>query len=145
MFFGVMIMKTMVRGIALFTAIFAFGLVANAQINYGAEVNIPFEFSIGERGYEAGRYTVKIDKQMVAGAVLTIQRIGSDEFQSVMLSNYGGERSNDVELIFSLVDGRRYLTNITTSNSDYALLTKGGRNRKLARVKVSAAARTSSL
>lgn len=136
-------MKTMVQGIALFTTIFAFGLVANAQINYGAEVNVPFEFSIGEKGYEAGRYTVKINKQMVAGAALTIQRTGSDEIQTVMVSSYGGERSDDVELVFSVVDGRRQLTNITTSNADYALLTNGRRNRKLAKLKVPALTSTS--
>ena len=140
-----MIMKTMVRGIALFTAIFAFGMVANAQINYGAEVNIPFEFSVGEKGFEAGRYTFKINKQLVAGAALTIQRTDSDESETVLLSNYGGERSEDVQLVFSLVDGRRYLTNITTSNSDYALLSKAGRNRKLAKVRVSAETKTNSL
>ncbi len=140
-----MIMKTMVRGIALFTAIFAFGLVANAQLNYGAEVNIPFEFSVGEKEFEAGRYTFKINKQLVAGAALTIQRTDSDERETVLLSNYGGERSDDVQLVFGVVEGRRYLTNITTSNSDYALVTKGARNRKLAKVRVSAETKTSSL
>jgi len=138
-------MKTMVRGIALFTTIFAFGLIANAQINYGAEVNVPFEFSIGEKVYEAGRYTIKINKQMVAGAALTIQRTGSDDIQTVMVSNHGGERSDDVELVFSVVDGRRYLTNITTSNNDYALRANGRRNRKIAKVKVPAATNTSGL
>ena len=138
-------MKTIVRGIALFTAIFAFGLVANAQLNYGAEVEIPFEFSVGEKGFEAGRYTVKINKQMVAGAALTIYKTGSDESETVLLSNYGGDRSNDVQLVFSVVDGRRYLTNVTTSISEYALLTKGNRNRKLAKVRVAAEPKSSSL
>ena len=138
-------MKTIVRGMALSTAIFAFGLVANAQLNYGAEVDLPFEFSVGEKGFEAGRYTVKINKQMVAGAVLTIQKTDSDEFETVLLSNNGGERSDDVQLVFSVVDGRRYLTNITTSISEYALPTKGGRNRKLAKVRVAAEPKTNSL
>ena len=140
-----MIMKTIVRGFALFTAIFAFGLVANAQLNYGAEVELPFEFSVGEKGFEAGRYTVKINKQLVAGAVLTIQKTGSDESETILLSNNGGERSEDVQLVFSIVEGRRYLTNITTSISDYALLSKGGRNRKLAKIRVAAETKTNSL
>ena len=135
-------MKTMVQGFALFTTIFAFGLVANAQINYGAEVNVPFEFNIGDKGYEAGRYTVKINKQMSAGAVLTIQKSGSDEVQTIMVTNHVGERSGEVELVFGIVDGRRQLTNITTSNADYALLTNRGRDRKLAKVKVSTETKT---
>ena len=89
----------------MFAVIFAFGVVANAQINYGAEVDVPFEFSIGEKVYEAGKYTVKINKGMIAGAVLTIQKSGSNQVQSVLMNNNGGERSSDVQLVFSSVRG----------------------------------------
>lgn len=143
--YGVIIMKNILQGIALFAVIFAFGAVANAQINFGADVEIPFEFSVGEKVYEAGRYSVKINRQMVAGAAFTIQRTGSDEAQTVLLSNNGGARSGDVQLVFSSVDGRKYLTGVTTSNSDYAVLTKAGRSGKLAKVRVNAATRTTGL
>ena len=133
-------MKNIVQSIAMFAVIFAFGAVANAQINYGAEVDVPFEFSVGEKVYEAGRYTVKINKQMVAGAVLTIQKSGSDEVQSVLMSNNGGERSSDVQLVFSSFEGRSFLTNVTTSISDFSLLKKAGRNGRLAKVRINATA-----
>jgi len=132
-------MKNIVQSIAMFAVIFAFGAVANAQINYGAEVDIPFEFSVGEKVYEAGRYTVKINKQLVAGAVLTIQKSGSDEVQSVLMNNNGGERSSDVQLVFSSFEGHRFLTNVTTLISDYSLLKKAGRNGRVAKVRINAA------
>ena len=131
-------MKNIVQSIALFTVISAFGVVANAQINYGAEVDVPFDFSVGEKVYEAGKYTVKINKQVVNGAVLTIQKNGSDEFQSVLMNNNGGERSDDVQLVFSSVEGRNVLTNVTTSISDYSLLKKAGRNGMIAKVRINA-------
>jgi len=131
-------MKNIVQSIALFAVISAFGVVANAQINYGAEVDIPFDFSVGEKVYEAGKYTVKINKQVVNGAVLTIQKNGSDEFQSVLMNNNGGERSDDVQLVFSSVEGRNVLTNVTTSISDYSLLKKARRNGMIAKVRINA-------
>ena len=131
-------MKNIVQSIALFAVISAFGVVANAQINYGAEVDIPFDFSVGEKVYEAGKYTVKINKQVVNGAVLTIQKNGSDEFQSVLMNNNGGERSEDVQLVFSSVEGRNVLTNVTTSISDYSLLKKARRNGMIAKIRINA-------
>jgi hypothetical protein len=131
-------MKNIVQGFALFAVIFAFGAVANAQINYGAEVNVPFEFSVGEKVYEAGRYTVKINKQLVSGAVLSIQKNGSDEVQSVLMNNNGGDRSSDVQLVFSSFEGHKFLTNVTTSISDYSLLKKAGQNGRVAKVRINA-------
>jgi len=131
-------MKNIVQSIALFAVISAFGVVANAQINYGAEVDIPFDFSVGEKVYEAGKYTVKINKQVVNGAVLTIQKNGSDEFQSVLMNNNGGERSEDVQLVFGSVEGRNVLTNVTTSISDYSLLKKARRNGMIAKIRINA-------
>ena len=131
-------MKNIVQSIALFAVISAFGVVANAQINYGAEVDIPFDFSVGEKVYEAGKYTVKINKQVVNGAVLTIQKNGSEEFQSVLMNNNGGERSEDVQLVFSSVEGRNVLTNVTTSISDYSLLKKARRNGMIAKIRINA-------
>ena len=131
-------MKNIVQSIAMFAVIFAFGAVANAQINYGAEVDVPFDFSVGEKVYEAGRYTVKINKQVVNGAVLSIQKSGSDEVQSVLMTNNGGERSNDVQLVFSSFEGHRFLTNVTTSTSDFSLLKKAVRNLRVAKVKINA-------
>ena len=131
-------MKNIVQSIAMFAVIFAFGAVANAQINYAGEVDVPFEFTVGEKVYEAGTYSVKINKQVVNGAVLSIQKSGSDEFQSVLMTNNGGERSSEVQLVFSSVEGRRVLTNVTNSISDFSLLKKAGRNLRVAQVRINA-------
>ena len=131
-------MKNIVQSIAMFAVICAFGAVANAQINYGAEVDVPFEFSVGEKVYEAGRYTIKINKQVVNGAVLSIQKNGSDEVQSVLMNNNGGDRSSDVQLVFSSFEGHKFLTNVTTSISDYSLLKKAGQNGRVAKVRINA-------
>ena len=128
-------MKSIIRGMAMVAAVFAFGVVAaNAQINYGAEVKIPFEFNVGEHAYKAGRYTVKINKQMVVGAALTIQEVGSDKTQTILLTNGGGARSGEVQLLFNSLDGRRYLTGITTSNEEFGLLGEKGAETRLAKL-----------
>jgi hypothetical protein len=129
-------MKNLLKGFALFAAIFAFGAVANAQINYRGEVNIPFEFNVGDKTHDAGKYTISINKQMVAGAVLTIQKEGTDEVETFLMSNNRGQRSDDVQLVFGSIGGRNFLTNITNANSDYALLANRQQSGKIAKVKV---------
>lgn len=129
-------MKSIIRGIAMAAAVFAFGTVAaNAQINYAAEVNIPFEFNVGKHVYEAGKYTVKVNRQMVVGAALTIQKVGSDRTQTILLGTGGGSRSGEVQLVFNSLDGRRFLTGITTSNEAYGLFQEKGTETKLAELR----------
>ena len=129
-------MKNFVKGFALFAAIFAFGAVANAQINYRGEVNVPFEFTVGHKKHEAGKYTIAINKQMVAGVVLSIQKEGSDEVETFLVNNKGGRRSEDVQMVFGSIDGRMVLTNITSANSDYALFARPRQSGKIAKIKV---------
>lgn len=120
---------------AMVAAVFAFGVVAaNAQINYGADVKIPFEFNVGEHAYKAGKYTVKINKQMVVGAALTIQEAGSDKSQTILLTIGGGARSGEVRLLFNSFDGRRYLTGVTTSNEEFGIFHEKGAENRLAKL-----------
>ena len=96
-------------------------VVAEAQINYRADVDIPFEFNVAGKIHEAGKYTIKINKQMAVGAVLIIQKIESDEVQTILLGIGGGERSGDVQLIFSAIDGRKHLTRLNTATNGFEL------------------------
>jgi hypothetical protein len=63
---------------------------------------------------------------------LTIQKVGSDKIQTILLGNGGGSRSGEVQLVFNSLDGRRYLTGITTSNEAYALFHEKGAETRLA-------------
>lgn len=129
-------MKSFIQAFAMVAFLFAGSMVAEAQMNYRADVDIPFDFNVGDKSYETGRYTVKINKQMVVGAAaLTIQRVGSDEVQTILLGNGGGERSGDVQLIFNSVDGRKYLTDVNTTTSRFELVTERILERRLAESK----------
>ncbi len=116
-------MKSFMRGVAVAAFLFAGIVAADAQINFRGDVDVPFEFNIAGRAHEAGRYTVKINKQMaVGGAALVIQRIGSNDVQTILLVNGSVEPSENVQLIFSSVGGKRYLTGVKTTTNGFELV-----------------------
>lgn len=128
-------MKSFIQGFLAVALLFAGSMTAEAQINYRADVDIPFEFSVAGKTHEAGRYTIKINRQMAVGAALMIQRIGSDDVQTILLGLGGGERSRDVQLIFSSIDGRKYLTGVNTATTGFELVSGKTLENRLARSK----------
>ena len=137
-------MRSMIKGLAFCAAVLAFGTIAaNAQINRSAEVDISFDFNVGETSYKPGKYVIKINQQLVTGATLTIQKVGSDETRTVLMSRGSSDPSKaGVDLEFATVEGRRYLTSVATPASGFALL-KGARlDRRLAKLKASDKPRT---
>ena len=122
---GVLIMKSFIQGLAMVALLLTGSAAVEAQINYRADVNIPFEFNVAGKDHEAGKYTIKINKQMAVGAAaLVIQQVGSDEVQTILLGSGGGERSDDVRLIFSSIYGRKYLTGVNTVSDGFQLVSK---------------------
>lgn len=126
-------MKSFIQGLAMVALLLAGSAAAEAQINYRADVDIPFEFDVAGKAHEAGKYTIKINRQMVLGAALVIQQVGSDEVQTILLGNGGGEPSGDVQLIFSSIYGRKYLTGLNTTTNGFQLVSRKVLESRLAK------------
>jgi len=139
-------MKSFMRGLAVAALLFAGAAAAEAQINFRADVDVPFDFNIGGKSHDAGRYTVKINKQMaVGGAALTIQRIGSNHVQTILMANGTNEPSEDVQLIFNSVGGKRYLTGVKTATNGFELIKGDIFDARLARSKTKDKGRSTQL
>jgi hypothetical protein len=124
-------MRKFLQSFALFTAFVAFTAVAaNAQVSYGSEVNIPFAFQVNDRSYDAGTYIVKVNKKSFGGAILTIRAADSDDAQTVLMTDIGGSRTEDVRLVFAINEGVRRLSGVTTSSSAFAFVPAKGAGRK---------------
>ena len=95
---------------------------ASAQINYGAEVKIPFTFAVRDKVHAPGTYVIKINRQIKGGATLTIQNAHSSDIQTILLTEVRGAGSNEVTLVFRGEAGSRYLAGVTTSNNSYAFV-----------------------
>lgn len=125
------------RVFAFCVAVFAFGAIAaNAQINRSAEVDITFDFNVGDVSYKPGKYVIKVNQQSVTGAALTIQKVGSDETRTVLITRGAADPAKDgLELQFATVQGQRYLTGVATTTSGFALSERTKSDVRLARSK----------
>ena len=95
---------------------------ANAQTNFGADVNIPFAFNVGDRSYDAGNYIVKLDKRSSGSATLSIHDTKTDEVQTVLLNIAAHSTSGEVNLVFDTIGGQRYLTKVSTPERTFSLV-----------------------
>jgi hypothetical protein len=116
-------MENIIRVLAILCILFGVGaIVASAQINPGARVNVPFSFNVGDRLYDAGEYNLKLAKSGSSAASLTIQREGTKEIQTVLLREFQGETDDRFRLVFGEEDGNKFLAGIATASSSYLLV-----------------------
>ena len=130
-------MRSTMRVIAFCVAVFAFGTIAaNAQINRSAEMDITFDFNVGEVSYKPGKYVIKVNQQSVTGATLTIQKVGSDESRTVLITREAADPfKNGLKLEFATVRGQRYLTGVATTTSGFAVSEHAKSDLRLAKSK----------
>lgn len=116
-------MKKFIQVFSLLGLLVLFGgASANAQSGYGADVAIPFAFSVGDRSYEAGNYIFKVNKFATGSATLLIHDTRNDEVQTVILNGGEDGGTTDVKLVFDMVEGRRVLTRVRTPERSYAVI-----------------------
>lgn len=116
-------MKKFIQVCSLLSLLVLFSVAAtSAQNNFGADVNIPFAFNVGDRSYAAGNYIVKLDRRASGMATLSIQDTRTDETQTVMLNvGHDDPTGGPVDLVFDKIEGQRYLTKIRTPERTFAL------------------------
>ena len=115
-------MKKFIQIYSLLSLLVLFPVAATHAQGFGTDVDIPFDFNVGDRSYEAGNYIVKLDRRSAGMATLTIQNTKTDESQTVLLNVGPESRSGEVNLVFDTLEGRRYLTKVQTPERTYALL-----------------------
>ena len=118
-------MKKFIQISALLSLLFVFNVAASfGQSNFGTDVNIPFEFNVGEQSYEAGNYILKFDRLATGIATLTIHDTKNEKSQTVLLNAGADAPRGDIKLVFDKLEGQRYLTKISTQDRTYAILMK---------------------
>ncbi|HEX6280113.1 MAG TPA: hypothetical protein VFZ49_08900 [Pyrinomonadaceae bacterium] len=98
------------------------GVTANAQgPTTKVDANVPFDFTVGEKSFSAGKYTLRISRAAVGVSILEL-RDGADEIvQTVLLSTNGERRRESSELIFDRVEGTVVLAKIVTADAGYSV------------------------
>jgi hypothetical protein len=105
----------------LFIALIFSAVAAKAQSTERFKAEIPFVFSVGQKVYEPGRYTVKVTKSVSTDVILTILDNDGKVMKSVLvqpLNETGGLQST---FIFVTEGNDHSLSKILTSQSAYGI------------------------
>jgi len=105
----------------LFLAVIFSAVSANAQSAEKFKATIPFAFSIGQKTYEPGNYTVKISNHSEAGSLLTIFDSKGKPINSLVVRSLVDRRDDESTFVFSRSGEDRSLTKIVTRYSAYAV------------------------
>jgi len=90
---------------------------AKAQTVNKVDAKIPFNFSVGDKNYEAGDYKLKIQSIAAGGALVTIVDSEGNHVQSVLAVSTGNISIGRPELRFDKQNGQRSLVGISLPTS----------------------------
>lgn len=105
----------------LFLAFIFSAVSAKAQTAERFKATIPFAFSIGQKTYEPGNYTVRISNHSEAGSVLTIFDNKGKAINSLIVRSLVERQDDESTFVFSRSGEERSLTKIVTRYSAYAV------------------------
>jgi hypothetical protein len=123
-------MKKIIQFVSLLSLLVVFTVAAaNAQSNYGTDVEIPFAFNVGDHAYAAGNYILKVESLGPGTAALIVEDTKTDEVQRIIMSGNGDEATTNLRLVFETVDGQKYLAKVRTPTHMFAVAkTKAQKN-----------------
>ncbi|HLM62605.1 MAG TPA: hypothetical protein VK308_17535 [Pyrinomonadaceae bacterium] len=106
-------MKKLIQVFSFLSLVIVFSIVsANAQTvkQYAAE--IPFDFSIDQKSYQAGSYVIKVSKFSQSSIALSLEDKENHVLQTIFVSANGDVAKNEPKLSFTVRDNQRFLTKI---------------------------------
>ena len=107
-------MKKLIQFFSFLSLVIVFSIVsANAQTvkQYAAE--IPFDFSIGQKSYQAGSYVIKVSKVSQSNIALLLEDKNKNLLQTILVRGNGDVAKNEPKLVFTRHDNQRVLTKMT--------------------------------
>ncbi len=106
---------------ALALAVIFAAVSANAQAVTRLEVNVPFDFTVGQRTIPAGDLEITITKNSAGGAAVSIIDSKNGVVYSVLAQNSGDVTNGKPVLVFDRCGEKRILTRIVTSSGAFSL------------------------
>ncbi|HEY0427366.1 MAG TPA: hypothetical protein VGC76_06130 [Pyrinomonadaceae bacterium] len=111
-------MKKLIQITAILSLLVVFSAVsAKAQTVSIYRTNIPFDFNVGGKSYQAGSYVIKTARLSANCASLTLEDEKGDKLQTILVAARGETSKKQPELVFNRYDSRRFLTKILTGDA----------------------------
>jgi hypothetical protein len=116
-------MKKFIPISAVLSLVFAFSVVAaSAQTAINQfEASIPFAFSIGNKNFEAGTYTLKINRFGSNTYQIVIEDKNKRLVETVHAASNGDVVSGEPRLVFNKYDNQRFLAGIRAADKGLAI------------------------
>jgi hypothetical protein len=121
-------MKKLSQFFSILSLVAVFSIVSvNAQTVNQYAANIPFDFSIGQKSYQAGSYVIKVSKVAQGSIALSLEDKDKNLLQTILVRRNGDIARVEPKLVFTRHDNQRFLTkmlmeemgvSIAVSNSD---------------------------
>lgn len=116
-------MKKLMQFGSIFILAFFFSIVSiNAQTEKRYEVNIPFEFSVGENSYQPGNYTFKVSGLSENGIVLNLNNEKGDHLGTFLVSQNSEFAKGNTRLVFIRYGEKRFLSKILMQERGFSVL-----------------------
>ena len=94
-----------------------FAVTANAQTSSRINAKIPFNFTVGEKAYNAGDYVIQVSRVSVSTSSITLQDDMGKILQSFLVLSNGESASGAEHLVFD----NHSLSKIITKNKGLSL------------------------
>jgi hypothetical protein len=112
-------MKKLIQICSVICIAIAFSIVsANAQTTHKIKAQVPFDFSVGGKHYDAGKYDLKVSDTRT-GAIVQLFDDRNSILATLLVSGTADQAADGAKLVFSTYEGQLYLTRISTSNGSY--------------------------
>lgn len=126
-------MKKLIQICSMLCLVFVFSAFsAKAQVAtkyYAAD--IPFDFSIGQKSYQSGRYIIKVTKYSLNNVSLTLEDKNKNILQTMFLRGKFNASKSLQKLIFSRNGERTTLAQMVTQESAFVLPASNNQKRTL--------------
>lgn len=116
-------MKKIIQAVSFLGLALIFGgITANAQSSTTkVDANVPFDFTVGEKSFSAGKYTLRISNAAAGVSLMEVRDSEGEIVQTVLLSTNGERRRATSELVFDRVEGTVVLAKIVTADAGYSV------------------------
>lgn len=93
------------------------GISIQAQTLGSYRAQIPFDFIVGNKTYEAGEYKVRLDSPNNLATILSVARKNGNDLQrSVVMSNGDRSKNQKTSLLFDYIGDHYVLSEIVAPN-----------------------------
>jgi hypothetical protein len=130
------LMRAIIRTFLVLSLTLVFGAsISNAQgLGWRIEADIPFDFSIGDKTFAAGKYDLSVIRlHGSVHAVRLIDETGKTVCNTTAIQN-GSTVPDKADMLFAVVDDQRYLEKIRTPDFGF-LFSKSSGDKRVAKAK----------